>query len=750
MIRRLFLIISLILANAPVVQAQVSNLITPVTYFVNHIKQLSELKGNLNKYGKTSIVGTSGIGKTQLARMYAYEHKDNYEIVWFIDCNLDINEEFLKLAKKINESFKADIAEDVSLSKKEVIDYLVSRSNWLLIFDNLKIKDNDKILEFANLEHNGNIIFCSQNSELLPNIIAMQAFGTKDTTFLVRSILEEGESDYKISEFLMEEFKGYPILVVQGAQLLKEIKGLNMESYKKKLNQSNDKIQINVELALSYLNESAKKLVQKIALINNQSFSKDILSIITDDKDSLDDDIYQLSKLMLISSIEPSDTNPIFEMHDVIAQKVQEIDKDTKNHLEDILNKLYHSMPKDVVEGHIFRNAVTIPENLEIILKNAIIRKVNIYKIMLLNTALLTDYLNNFDYYRSEKVISWFEENNRAGQFKLLLMNNDEKHAYAYYLGLTGSYYKRKYNNNNKYNEYYLKAKECLSHVKGYESSKCNIYYNLAMSYISLGFLQEAEENIAIIEKMLNEENVNKSNIIFLHRVKSGLFSIEGKTLETLQEIENTIKTFVNNGIDINDLLLTSTYLLKAETLNFIGKYDQAYAQVQQLYNMHKPVKSEDHEIFGRIYTQMAKSELGQGEVKKASDHIDKAIEIFLADELRNPKDVDYPEDTDLAASYVVRGDIFFTQNDLENAIESYRLAHSIYLHLYKTRCKNVAHVSYLYTQGAKAACKKGDLESYQSFGEPQLNEFGIHHPNTVHMLEYCKQYDMVLFPDEN
>ncbi|MCZ6913616.1 MAG: hypothetical protein O7C59_03400 [Rickettsia endosymbiont of Ixodes persulcatus] len=49
------------------------------------------LKENLNKYKQSSVVG-SGMGKTQLARMYTYENKDNYDIIWFIDCNLNIEQ----------------------------------------------------------------------------------------------------------------------------------------------------------------------------------------------------------------------------------------------------------------------------------------------------------------------------------------------------------------------------------------------------------------------------------------------------------------------------------------------------------------------------------------------------------------------------------------------------------------------------------------------------------------------------------
>ncbi|MCC8483685.1 MAG: tetratricopeptide repeat protein, partial [Rickettsia endosymbiont of Labidopullus appendiculatus] len=89
------LIILLIIPYNSFAQQQISNFVAPVTYFVNHVKQLALLTNNLIKYRQASIIGTSGMGKTQLARMYSHENQNNYKLIWFIDCNLDINQELL-------------------------------------------------------------------------------------------------------------------------------------------------------------------------------------------------------------------------------------------------------------------------------------------------------------------------------------------------------------------------------------------------------------------------------------------------------------------------------------------------------------------------------------------------------------------------------------------------------------------------------------------------------------------------------
>ncbi|WP_417905225.1 tetratricopeptide repeat protein [Candidatus Tisiphia endosymbiont of Micropterix aruncella] len=746
------LVIIFIMPSNSFAQGQIASLVTPVTYFVDHVKQLNLLKNNLIKHRQASIIGTSGMGKTQLARMYSYENQNNYKLIWFIDCNLDINQELLKLAKAINSTTKSDlISEDMKLVRKEVMSYLSSQEKWLLVFDNLKVSGNKKVQEFVDWEHNGHVIFCSQDSEMLPNIFKMTAFEKSDIRILANNILEH--NDPKSVEFLSEEFAGYPILIVQGVQLLNNVSGLNREGYRKRIHQSTDKIKLNITLAINELKPNARNLLNKIALINNQGFSKELLSFITDDQSTINDDIYQLSKFALISNIDPNDTNPIFEMHDVIAQKIAEINgnKNNKAYLEDIVTKLVGCVPKTVIKAQIFRKAKTIHENFEILARNAEKYNANIYKLLQLNAQLIIKYINYFDYCNAERLVNWFNKNDQqgTGKFNLWLMNNDEKYTYAKYLQAIGVYHSG-YSNHRMAIKYFIRTQEISDDLQGYESLKWGLLYHVAVCNISLGQLQEAEKNIQVIEEMFNEGLMDKSDISYIHSIKSLLLVAQGKYSEALEQSNKFIETLIKNGVSPDDVMLVKPYLVGVGILNYLKEYQQAYDKIKQLYDLYKSSRKNVHEIFGRIYNQMAKSELGLGKIDQASEHVNQAISIFLADEHRNPKDVDYSEDPNLAISYVVQGDILFAQNKIKAAIESYKKAYTIYYYLYGDNSKNVAQVSYMYSQGAKAACKAKDLYNYKFFGKSQVKEFGVDHSNTVSMFEYCKRYDMDLWVKGN
>lgn len=622
----------------------------------------------------------------------------------------------------------------MAVMRKDLIAYLASKDKWLLVFDNLKIGENKKIEDFINWEYNGNIIVCSQDDELLSNIIKANAFTKSETALLAKNILEN--KNLELINFLTQEFRGYPILVVQGAQILNQIKGLNLEEYKKKIKASKDKIELNIKLVSNELKPSAKRLLDGIALLNNQSFSKELLNSITEDKNSLDDDIYQFSKFALISNIEPNEVNPIFEMHDVIAEKILQLngDKGNKEYLELSVTNLLNSIPKSLVKGRIFRNAKTISDNIEIITKNAEKYDISIYKILELKLNLLIQYANSSDLYNSKKLVNWFDKNDQKGKFKLWTMNNEEKFAYAAYLGRIGWYY-RTWSNPKKAIEYDTKAKQVFEEVKGYDSIKCNVVFGSAISNIQLGNLEEAEKNIQIMEAMFNQNLVDITDTATIYYAKSKLFNIQGKNYEALRRINDTINACIENGMKPQDLFLTGSYLIKVDVLNNLKKHQEAFSLLEQVYDMNKSSKKEENQVFGRIFTQKSRAKLGLGDVTEALEYAKKAKAIFFNDTTRPNKEIIISPDIDLAKTFVAEGDALVLLNQNEEAVDAYATAENIYWNNYKENMKNVYEISNMYLAAAKASCALPKKFWYKKFRNNQIEKFGADHPNSIKIL---------------
>ncbi|MES2215231.1 MAG: hypothetical protein V4485_04340, partial [Pseudomonadota bacterium] len=220
----------------------------------------------------------------------------------FFDGSGDLNEEFIRLAGIINKEYcpnhERSLPENYEESKKAVLDLLSSKNDWLLVFDNIKIDQNDKLKDIVNWHHNGHVILCAQDSRNLPQAIPVPHLSDLDASDLTKHILNNPDPD--LTKELVRIFKGYPLLVAQSAIFLNDNKYITPQEYANILRASDDKVTAHVSLILDQLSESSKNLLYKIAMIDNHRFSRGLLEVITDNKQSLPEDIYNIARFGLV------------------------------------------------------------------------------------------------------------------------------------------------------------------------------------------------------------------------------------------------------------------------------------------------------------------------------------------------------------------------------------------------------------------------------------------------------------------
>ena len=420
---------------------QISNLITPVKYFVNHEVELDHLYNKLLLHKKAGLVGISGIGKTQFARMYAYKNQGKYNIIWFFDCNADLSEQFVQLAKELNQKIcikeKCTLAEHVASAQQSVIKYLTPKNDWLLIFDNVKINENQKLSDIIKWEHNGHVIISSQDGKNIPNSIQVPYLKEADAISLAGNILDKKE--YNAIKKLVSTFKGYPVLITQAAIFLETNKYISLEEYGEILAQSDDKMRNHMDLVKKELTPSAQNLLYKIAMINNQKFSKALIKIIADNKTFLED-LQSISRFGLISLVYEAQDKQIFEMHDTVRKSVIEIagNKMLKDIIEENIDSINKIMPKGKNSRQLLISADdTLLSNLQQLLNNAEYYNANIYKIMELRKNLMSFYVG-LGSNLCQEMESWFFQN--KGNINSIFMSNYQKAVYAEYLVLIGVY----------------------------------------------------------------------------------------------------------------------------------------------------------------------------------------------------------------------------------------------------------------------------------------------------------------------
>jgi hypothetical protein len=710
---------------------QISNAIDPVSYFINHVKQVAIIKSNLEQYKKSSIVGISGMGKTQLARMYVEENSKDYDTIWFFDCNLDINAGFLDLAKAINKTHgEGTVPEDSETIKDDVLKYLASKDRWLLVFDNLKIGDNAKVKDLIESENNGHMIFGSQEATNLPHIVEVVAFSKKDSEELAKKILLENKPE--AVEFLATEFKGYPIFIVQSAQLLNQVKGLSFEEYKKHIESSNDKIKLNLNLVIEQLKEPTKNLLSKIALINNQAFSKDFLQIISSNPKTISDDIYDLSKFGLISTLSDNKGNPIFEMHDVIQNLIAGLNKDEDNIglLTGIINKILATVPNGDENKYVFFSEnLTFRSNLEAILAQSEKYHVPTYEVLKLRKNLLAFYMPVLDYYNCAKMQAWLIEKEQNKAFNLGKMLDDQRADYASYnmhIGIYEDFAKSDFIEAAKYFE---KAKKAISNVTGYEEVKFILASEIAHFYAYGGNLEDAEQNLKDAEAILNQYPDNKDldlGIYWFTKAKINL--LKGEYDNAIIAIEKNIET--DNKANLpQDTFTAPTYILQSQILGAMGKYKEAYRIIERITRQELKKESPiEPELEARILTQLANAEAGIDQLANAHVHIERACRFYALQASENPKSAN----SDYAEALVFKGDILTKKEQFKEALQSYLDAEKVYVARYGEHFGTTEDIAYLFSQAAKCAYQVKDKDNFQKFYDSLVKYFGENHPNSV------------------
>src|SRR2546423_5325718 len=107
-----------------------------------------------------AIHGLGGVGKTQTAIEYAYRHRADFSVIWWVrsDSASSIAHSFLSLASRLGKQLSQDAPAVLIV---EALKQLLARRDWLIIFDNAS--GADVIKPFMLSEGNGHVLITSRN-----------------------------------------------------------------------------------------------------------------------------------------------------------------------------------------------------------------------------------------------------------------------------------------------------------------------------------------------------------------------------------------------------------------------------------------------------------------------------------------------------------------------------------------------------------------------------------------------------------
>ena len=697
---------------------------SPVYYHVNHQTELQLIKDQLEKTHTVGVTGVVGIGKSEIIRKYVEQYQYQYEIIAIFNASINLNSQYLDLIHEINHNIclkeGCNISENPKYAKENLLNYLTHKENWLLIFDNLHVTENKKIKDIIDWEHKGNIIICSQEGNYLDYQVKMTYLDKKSSDLLITKIMKNPPKHY-ISA-LTKLLQGYPHMLATSAIYLEHHPHVTIDDYVNHMIDRDNKVKAHIELCLKTMSPNAKELLYNIAMLDNQRISREMLTELFSDKEHF---IYALDELInygLVDQINKKPEIQEFRMHDAIRNEVVNLMPncaDTLNLLLDKLNK-YLPLNQTVPVRYALISKPTVLTNIEALAKNADKYHADIYKLIRVNDILLDHYLKTRDWASCAEKSNWL-----AGKEKLISlkkMTNEQKVTYGHYLTNIGVYYDFALSKFITSIKYYDTAKKILNETTGYYIIYNTAYFQQALTQVGIGDLANARNNFVVIENKLQENKVplNADRVL---GGKAKLSLAEGNYHKALEEIN--ILAEAESHLS-KQTVATPIYLIKAEILNYMGKFQEAHSICDELYKQEEKNFNSMHEVLARILVQLARSELGLGKQELAMEHITKSI-LFFENEYLELKQK-HPINDKFASALTTRGEILSSQGDFNNAIRDYKKARKIYFSRYRDNDKNMDNVSYNLFKLAEAAYQNKDHKLYKHVRDELLQKFGINH----------------------
>lgn len=727
------------------IYALVVNEEVPVYYFVNQEKVINNLKEKLDKTNIVAVTGVTGVGKSELVRMFVKKYYKDYEIICFIDTNTNFIPQFIDVAREINSKLcqeKSCISENPAHVKNSLMHYLKSRKNWLIIFDGLKINENSKVQEFIDWKHNGHIIICSQDIENMTHRISTPNIYGKSIKLVIDEIMEG--SDEKFKNKLASLLQGYPTyLVARSAIFLHNNNHMTIDEYMKHISKNDNKIGAHLEMILRHIPKNQQDILFKLSLINNQKIPKQLIHLLVSSQEEYIEFIHNTVRFGVLEQVNEDRENQIFRMHDSLKDELVRIrgrDK-IRNDLNSTLDVIDKLMPASVTDRlAVLKNNSLLEGNIEVLLKNGRIYNASHEKMIQVGEKLLWYYLlGSRQVSNAKNLVEWFKTHDKD---KLSLNSDKEKIAYANFLVYVAGF---EYSIANVAPEiamnYLDRAEDLLKNISNEEELVAYIYATKAHIQIATGEFDKAANNVEKAEQVKPKVLRTFLGANVTKHLKSQIYLSQGRDEEALDLVSKTIdapdavNTKHHNIKNIEDrsILLAPEYITKAKILNNLKRYDEAFKVLSDnVYKYIKDGKSENfHILLARTLVEIARAENGLKRYDSALSYIQDSIAILTRDNdnLASSKNIH------LANALFIRGEILFNKNYCNEAIKDYKTSKDIYINIYGNNAKNINTLADLLSQGAIASLGLEDKEKSQIwanyFYKLLINIFGLEHPKS-------------------
>jgi tetratricopeptide (TPR) repeat protein len=169
-----------------------------------------------------------GVGKTQLATEYAYRHRGEYDVVWWVRAEegATLAADYARLAGELGLPEKSATEQEVVV--EAVKRWLEREQGWLLVFDNATKPDD--VSKYLPGGVKGHVLITSRNPswKAVASKLPVMSFEQSEAVEFLLKITEQ--EDEEAAKELSEELGGLPLALAQAGAYI-EANGVTIRHY---------------------------------------------------------------------------------------------------------------------------------------------------------------------------------------------------------------------------------------------------------------------------------------------------------------------------------------------------------------------------------------------------------------------------------------------------------------------------------------------------------------------------------------
>ena len=204
----------------------------PTRFFTGREQLLADLRDTLTSGEPTAltqaIAGLGGVGKTQLALKYCHDHRESYEVVWWVRAETPdtLKADYAELAsvKGLVEPGETDRSVKVAATRH----WLQSERNWLLVLDNAE--GPEAVKDYLPPVGMGHVIITSRNQTWGQTAQPLPVDMMKPEEAVKLLLTRSGQEDSTTAAELAKALGYFPLALEQAGAYM-DASGQTLEGY---------------------------------------------------------------------------------------------------------------------------------------------------------------------------------------------------------------------------------------------------------------------------------------------------------------------------------------------------------------------------------------------------------------------------------------------------------------------------------------------------------------------------------------